>query len=452
MNMHSGAHMMFEAMNTDRQNEVWQKLLHRGASGAFLVMVSGASLGLIVHVVVARLIGVTEYGIYTFALTWVSVLSVAALLGQNSGALRFIPIYRFESKWGELRGFRRGASLLTFTASSVILVVGALIVYMLRDRLGVKLELTLLAGFLLLPLLTQLQLNAGFFQGFKYATTSGVFNDVLRPIIYLGIIVCLGFLLQHRLTAPVVMLASGASVLVALICSELVLTHFWPAAGKHARPNYEVRTWFHLGRQLFFMAALGIVFNRVDILILGGLAGAGVVGPYYAAVQLASLALYGLNAVNTILAPMIAERYAAGDHVALVRLVRYAARLTFIITFGMALITAIAGRWILELFGSGFVVAFIPLLIILVGQCLSAAIGPVGFLMTMTSFEKQAPLFFGGAALLNLVMSILLIPLLGITGAAIATASATVVWNVSALIFVRQRLSINPTILPFVLR
>jgi O-antigen/teichoic acid export membrane protein len=173
------------------------------------------------------------------------------------------------------------------------------------------------------------------------------------------------------------------------------------------------------------------------------------VGPYYAAVRLAAIAAYGLTAVNTILAPMIAESYAAEDHATMAKLVHHAARLTFVVTAAVGIGIAVAGYWVLGLFGKGFAeAAFVPLLIILGGQCISAAAGPVGFLMTMTRYERQASWFMALAATLNIVLSVSLIPLFGLIGAAIASAAGIVAWNLSGLLFVRSRLDVNPTVVP----
>ena len=425
------------------------RLLRRGASGALLVQVGGAGFSLLVNVLLARLVGKAEYGIYAFVLSWISVLTVLALLGQSSSVVRFVPTYLHRQEWGTLRGLRRGASMLVLAASGVIMLAGACAVLMLRNRLGGTLERTLLVGFLLLPVLTQLGLNGAFFRGFKQAVNSGAYNNLVRPIVLIGLVLILALPLGLRLSAPDVMAASVVAALVTLGCSEWRLTHAWSVAAKRARPSYDVPAWLKLGRRLFFLAAIGIVINRVDVLILGGLAGAEVVGPYYAAVKLAALALYGLTAVNTILAPMIAESYAADDHAKLAKLVHHAARLTFVVTVVVALAIAIAGHWVLGLFGKGFPEsAYVPLLIILGGQCISAAAGPVGFLMTMTRYEREASWFLGASALLNVLLSVALIPAFGLIGAAIASAGSTIAWNLSALVFVRARLDVNPTVLP----
>lgn len=427
-------------------------LLYRGAAGAFAVQVGGAGLGLAVHVVIARLLGAAGYGTYTLALTWVSVLSVLALLGQGIGVVRFVPTYVHGEAWSQLRGLRRGASAVVLAASGAVSLLGGCLVYLLRSRLGEGLEITMLAGFVLLPVLTQLQLSGALHRGLKRAASSSAFNSLVRPTLLLALVLGYSFGLHARLTAPLAMGATCLAALGALVASERFLNRAWPPEARRASPRYETRSWLTVGGQLFFLAVIGIVLNRVDVLVLGGMTGAADVGPYYAAVQIGAISAYGLNAVNTILAPLIAERYAAGDRDALAKLVHRAAWLTFSVTGLVCLVAAGLGRWILGLFGPGFEVAYIPLLIILGGQCVNAASGPVGFLMTMTRFERQAPAIFGGGAVVNVLLSVLLIPQLGILGAATATATATVVWNVAALVFVRRNLDVNPTIVPFLVR
>ncbi len=426
--------------------------MYRGASGAFLVQVGGAGLGLVVHIVLARYLGLEQYGVYTLALSWVSVFSVLALFGQGTSLLRLIPGYVHHGQWSELRGLRTRTSQIALLTSVVISLVGVLVIYLLRARLGETMVLTFSASLLLLPILVQLQVSSAFLQGFKRAASSGAFNSLLRPAAFLLLVLVFPVIFGRRLDAPSAMFATVIAVCIAAGFAVIYLRRAWPDKAKQAEPSHKTRAWLRLGRQMFFLSVIGIVLNRVDVLVLGGLAGAEEVGPYYAAVQLAAMVLYGLNAVNTILAPMIAECYAAGDHATLGKLVHRAAWVIFIVTVVIALALAIAGRWVLELFGNGFSVAYLPLLIILGGQCVNAATGPVGFLMTMTRFESQAPLIFGGGAVLNVLLSILLIPVLGIIGAAIATAVAMVAWNLCAFVFVRRRLGVNPTIFPLAVR
>jgi O-antigen/teichoic acid export membrane protein len=410
--------------------------------------VGGAGLGLLTHLTMARLLGAADYGAYSLALTWISVLAVLAVLGQNSSVVRFVPRYIHHREWAELRGLRISTRVLVLAASVLVATILAGVVYLLRTQMQSTLTHTLWMACLVLLVLTQLQLSGALHRGLKRAASSGFFNSVFRPLVVLGVVLVAGYGMRVSFSAPLAMSISLFAVLCAWITSEGVLAKAWPTQARVEPPKYEIRTWLGVGVKLLLLAGIGIVLNRVDVMIVGGVMGADSVGPYYAAVQMANLAAYGLNAVNTILAPLIAEKFAANDRVGLNQLVRRAATLTFASTCLISLITAVSGYWVLSMFGAGFVVAYVPLLIVLAGQCLSATMGPVGYLMTMTNYERPAAIIFGAGACINVVLSLALIPKFALVGAATAAAISTAVWNIVALKFVRSRLNVNPAIFP----
>jgi len=90
-----------------------------------------------------------------------------------------------------------------------------------------------------------------------------------------------------------------------------------------------------------------------------------------------------------------------------------------------ALLLGIAGRLALRSYGSGFVGAY-PVLLVLSGvQLVAATVGSLsGYLLTMTGHEGKASRVVVGTALLNLALTVVLTPLLGAVGAALATMAA----------------------------
>ena len=60
--------------------------------------------------------------------------------------------------------------------------------------------------------------------------------------------------------------------------------------------------------------------------------------------------------------------------------------------------------------------------ILIAGYCLNATLGPSSYLMVMTRHEMTIMWVTFGALFLNVILNLILIPLYGITGAAIATA------------------------------
>jgi len=82
-----------------------------------------------------------------------------------------------------------------------------------------------------------------------------------------------------------------------------------------------------------------------------------------------------------------------------------------------------------------------------VGQLINAATGSVGLLLIMTGYERDAAICVGISAVLNVVLNATLIPKWGLTGAAIATTSSMMVWNILLAIWVYRRLRIHSTAL-----
>ena len=90
--------------------------------------------------------------------------------------------------------------------------------------------------------------------------------------------------------------------------------------------------------------------------------------------------------------------------------------------------------------------SYTPMVILIGGTAVSALSGSVGFLMVMTKHQKEASVIITVSAVLNVVLNVLLIPRLGLVGAAVSTAATTVLWNLIMLVFVQRRLNINSTV------
>ena len=123
-----------------------------------------------------------------------------------------------------------------------------------------------------------------------------------------------------------------------------------------------------------------------------------------------------------------------------------AARGIFAITVTICIGLVVFGKMLLGLFGAEFTTGYVVLLILLAGQVINAMAGSVGYLMTMTGYQNQAAWIIGMSTLVNVGLNAVLIPKLGIVGAAIATATTTVLWNILMLTFVWRKLNINPTV------
>lgn len=421
----------------------WRRLLHRGTAGAFVVSVVGTGLGLIAQLVVARLIGKNEYGVYALMLSWIAVLATVAQAGQDTNVVRFLPTYILREEWGKVRGLRKGIGFFVLAVSIAIAVIGGITVHIVGARDTSAWRATFYVGFAMLPIVTQLQQSGALHRAFKRATSANAYMVLVRPIVLIPLLL-LSVLVFHRIDAPMAAVANAMAASIALAASAWHLSLAWPRTGRRVHPQYELRPWIRVGWQLTIYSIIWVVGYRVDVLILGALMGTDDVGPYYAATTMATFVVYLLNAVNVASGPFISERYDAGDFSGLQAIARRAAHISLAGGLISGLVLALLGRWALGLFGRGFESAYVPLLILVLGGCVVSAFGPVDAMLALTKYQKQLSFFALLGMLASGIVAVLLVPHFGATGAAIAFALAVVLWRSLALWYAAIHLGINP--------
>ena len=418
----------------------------RGAGGSFLVLVVSTALVFCVNVVLARLLGVTQFGIYTYVLAWINILLLFSKAGMQGTMLRYVSAYNAQQKWGLLRGLFNYSFKLVFYASLFVMFFSMLVLWYIYDRLDSDLSITFLIALLLLPILSLTALRNAALRAFKLVVKAGV-DGIVRPLVLGALAAAYYFYFQEGLQAAQVMSFSLIGAFITFLMGTIWLFKAMPTQLHDQNPVYEKSAWLKVSLPLFFMSGMNMLLHQTDSIMIGLLLGTDQVGIYSVAVRVSSLVGFGLLAANNIMAPLISELYSTGNHRKLQKMITLAVRGIFVFTVICGISLVVLGEMILGIFGEEFVAGYAPLLLLVGGQVIHALAGPVGFLMTMTGHHKQAAIIVGVSAIINIALNAMFIPLLGIVGAAIATASATMLWNIVMLVYVMRNLKINSTIL-----
>jgi len=419
-------------------------MLARGGTEAFVIRAIGIGIAFGVQVLVARIVGSAQYGIYIVVVSWLGILALIGTMGLDTVVLRFVSTYQVRKQWDSLRGVLCLANRLSLTASLLVAIVASFLVWLLCDDSNLRYAFWI--GCASLPALVLISIRRAALQALKHIVQAILPEAIIHPLTF-GLLVCFAVLiLPGPLAAPQVMALSLVSALSILGVTTWWLRQHMPGSARSVKPKFRTSEWVTVAFPLFFISGMLMILSRTDIVMIGAITGTEAAGFYSAAARIAELVVFGLNAVNTIAAPIISQLYSTSQHSELQRIVSLAAKGVFLTVVPVAVVIILFGKTILGLFGPGFVIAYVPMVILLTGQILNALTGPVGSLMTMTGYERQAAWIIGTGAGTNIALNSVLIPLLGIVGAAIATAFTTVLWNVAMLIFVRRRIGIDPTI------
>lgn len=178
--------------------------------------------------------------------------------------------------------------------------------------------------------------------------------------------------------------------------------------------------------------------TRADLYLVAGIVGAGAAGLYGAAVGLATQVSVVSQAAYFVVFPTVAQAGIAESDRR--RQTAVVARLTFVLSLAAALVVALAGRVVIDVFlGSEFTDAYLPLVyylptvvILSVSRVLTAAIMARGLPGTVMWISLVT-------LALNLALNLALIPVFELRGAA-AAASLTAFANASLRYVVYRRI------------
>jgi O-antigen/teichoic acid export membrane protein len=436
-------------------NQVLEKLpaglrgqLAKGAAGIFSMRMAMLGLSFVTSIVLARTLGTEGYGTYAYIVAWVGLLAIPSKLGIDIILSREIPKLATSDRWGSIRGLLQWSSRLVLVVSVGIMVVSGVCVWAFAP---VAMRPAFWITLVCIPLSAITALRQGSLRGFHSIFRSQLPEYLIQPLLFIAAIGGALYLSQRGSAGEIgifgVMLLRSVSIAIAFFIGIVFLIQTVPRAVAKATPEYSTSEWSKGIWPFLLISATHVINSRADILMLGFQSGPEAVGIYTVASRGAEFIVFVLMAVNTAIGPKISQCYAKRDMQTLQKIITTSTRAVFIGSVPIALGLIFFGHYFLQVFGTEFVQGYWALRILCIGQLISAGAGSVGLLLDMTGHEKDSALGIGLSAGLNIVLNALLIPELGAEGAAIATASSLIFWNVFLLVRVQKRLGIASTVL-----
>ncbi|MBD1945822.1 flippase [Coleofasciculus sp. FACHB-712] len=421
-------------------------ILARGAGVSLIVKMVGTGVAFSVQVLLARVMGAEQYGVYIYVLTWLNILASVATMGWDTALLRYVAAYNAKSEWGAFRGILQTSNQFVLWVSVSVSSLTGLVIWALQNQLQPELTYTFWIGSAILPILTLTSLRQAALRSLRHVALAQLPDEILRPILLTVLVCIVSGIFAQSIDGSTAMVLNAIAATIAFGIGACCLNCLLPQRVKLSSPDCRNREWLRVALPLFLISGMYLILNQTDTIMIGAMLGTTQAGIYATVCRMANLTLFGITAVNAIAAPMISQLYASGQHSQLQHMVTLAARGIFLISVPIALVLIFGGNMLLMLFGSSFVEGLPALVILTVGQMVNALSGSVGFLMTMTGHQREAALIIGSSAILNVVLNAALIPYLGINGAALSTALTTALWNIIMLVYVNKQLKINSTI------
>lgn len=424
-----------------------ENILARGSIISFFLQGTGAGLVLLTDIFAARILGVSQFGIYSMVTAWIYILGLIGTLGFNHALLKYVPSYLAHADWGHFRGIIRRSNLWVGTISLTLAGCGILTLLTLKECcMNSALFFAFIVAFIGIPFQALSSLRQATLRGLEKIAHALIPEFILRPILFIILLGTLSFIGPKSPDATHAVSLNLIAVITAFIAGAYWQHKHLPPNLRNNDPIYIDREWWLTALPLLLIVGLSLISFRIDIIMLGLLSNVEHVAVYSAASRIADVIVFGLVAANAVVVPMISRLHSTGRHEDLQKLVRLASKNILLFTIPLTATILIFGKEILNLFGPEFSTGYSALVILILGQLFSVFAGPVGYLMMMTGHQRSAAKIASISAITNLVLNVIFIPMFGMIGAAISTAISLALLNMLLLKFVRKELSIEPTI------
>jgi O-antigen/teichoic acid export membrane protein len=424
----------------------------KGSGISFFLRFGGLAVGYLLTLVIAHLFGAKGLGDYVLAITVLRLFTLLAKLGLDTTSIRFIASFASQDKWTSIFRFRKQVvSILSLSS-----IVSSLLMYCfaepIADLINANYKYIQLNAFLVLPMsffmlhyqsLRGLKRIAEF--SFFYRMSQSLFSIIFILIIY-----------QFFTTSDVPVYAYFLSVLIVSLLSFFAFI-YWLNKRSEGKESAElkIRSYKNLLKisiPLMFAQSVQFIMAWTDKLMLGNMTTPEDVGIYHTAFKLSMFASIALMSINSIASPKFAEMYAENNMKGLKKVVHQSTKMIFWTSVPLVSVFFVFPEFLLGIFGEEFKVGVTAFIFLSCGRLISSFSGSVGTILQMTGNQNiyAKILLFG--AIMNVALNLILIPKYGINGAAIASMSSLIVWNLSMVLVVKNRFGFYTFYIPFIKR
>lgn len=421
--------------------DIHLKELFKGSSIAFFFKILSVLLSYVFFYVLAKKFGAVGLGIFNTCFTVLILTSVIAKLGLDTALVKYIAEYVVKDN-------KQGIGKLYLVSLLFIFIFGTIIgllIYLFSIKLSFLFfdnsnqgHLFRIIGFTIVPF-SITQLNSEYFRGLKKITAYSVLQNGTVYFIIL-MLIFLASQYYHNVDFLIYSLFF-TSVFLMLLSTFLIFKNdfafrFKKIIDSKNKSGINKRQLLSVSIPMLFSNSLFFVMTWTDTLMLSAFHSEDIVGVYNIALKIASLNTIALIAINSIASPKFSEIYSSEGKRRFKRIVQQTTLISWLVSLPVFLVILIFPESILKIFGQEFLVGKNALIILSVGQIVSAFAGSTMIVLNMTGREKAGRNILIVTVILNILINYILIPRYGIIGAAIATMFSTVFWNLVSVLFI----------------
>ncbi len=412
----------------------------RGVAGTILLKVGSGGLAFALFSLAARAMSPDAFGVFAAWLSVAQIGAVVGLVGQELVLVRFLNEYQVRDE----TDLMKGVLLTSLKISSVAMLMAIAAVAVVAGARGNS-------WLLILAVSSFMAVNAGLMLGSQVARSlvsilmgEGNREFFWRVLVVLLLVVVL--LANRRLDPAELFIFMAAAMSVGLIAQIISIVAALPAL-RDVPARFETARW--RGSALHFWSAsiLEAANQYFDVILIYWMLGPATAGIYFAASRLANLFAMLSAALYTFAARRLPSLYFSKNHEEFAHTLVLMAEVTALCVVSGLVIIWFGAPYLLGLFGPDFAAQQWVLVVLAIGTAFQAAGGPSAAILQLTGHEGGYVPVVAANVVIRLLGFVILIPWLGVLGAAVSATVSLAIATIALNILCRRRTGVDPSVL-----
>lgn len=412
----------------------------RGVAGTILLKVGSGAMAFALFSLAARTMSPDGFGIFA---TWLSVAQIAAvvgLVGQESLLVRFLNEYQV----GDRPDLTKGVLLSSLKISSVAMLIAIGVIAIVAHIKGDN-------WLLILAVAAYTVVSAGLMLGSQVARSlvSILMGEGNREFFWrVGVVLfLLALMTGHRQLDPAELIAVMAVAMSIGLGAQIISIAQALPDFRNTVARSETPRWRGSALHFWIASILEAANQYFDVILVYWMLDPATAGIYFAASRLANIFAMLSAALYSFGARRLPSLYFSKNHQEFERTLQLMAEVTALCVAGGLLLIWVGSPYLLNLFGPHFAAQHWVLIVLAIGTAFQAAGGPAAAILQLTGHERiYVPVVAANVAL-RLVGFLVLIPWLGVLGAAISATISLALATIALNILCRRRTGVDPSIL-----
>lgn len=410
------------------------------------IMAVGAAINFFMFVLIARTLSAEQFALFAF---WFSIISLLAGIGvAGQGALIFKNWNKYiQSKRFDLaRGSFLFGTIVSCMGAGLAGLAAALLHTLYDGSIQLALSCAVFAIFFTVIY---------FISPATRAISGFVSGDGHMEITWRVFSVAAVLLLTAKglsLSVADIFWIMSAGVALALGLSFYSILSATPKEILHSKANIDLPDWRKKSIQNTLANIVSSVSNHIDVLVIGVFVDPLLAGGYFVAMRIANVFKRLTAAFANYASRRVAPLYFAGEHQQLRSSLKDLSLVALLLVAGGLLLLVITANWLLALFGATYSSELWTLLVLSLGAGITTLAGPSPQLLVHTGHESRFLLLLSIGLGLRCVFLIVLTPIYGTLGAAIASTAAATVTAILLTVACKLVVGMDPSILSLLYR